>query len=68
MDKNRDIFSRKLRQLRRELGLTQSEMAEKVYLSRCCITNYERGYRYPDLQTLTYMAERLNVDVGYFFA
>lgn len=68
MDKNKDIFSQKLRQLRHEMGLTQKEMAKKVFLSRCCITNYERGFRYPDIQTLRFIAERLGVDIGYFFA
>lgn len=40
-------FSEKLKELRTSKGLTQEELASKVYISRSVIAKYERGFAIP---------------------
>ncbi len=41
-----------IRHLRKELGLTQKELAGEVGLTQAQISDYERGLRVPSLHTL----------------
>lgn len=43
-------------QLRTTQNLTQEELASKVYVTRQTVSNWERGYSYPDLQSLMTMS------------
>ena len=56
----------KLKELRKRRGMTQSELAGGV-LTRNMLSQIERGAALPSYTTLSYLAERLNVDPGYFF-
>lgn len=67
MYNNWEFFPKRLKELRQKLNLTQEAMGYHVFLSRSCIANYERGFRYPDLQTLNLIARAYNVEIGYFF-
>lgn len=58
-------FPERLRKLRKEKGLLQRELAEKLNLSRVAITHYEQGKRFPELDTLHKMADFFNVSVDY---
>lgn len=55
-------FSKMLKKLRNNYGLTQSQLAEKLDLSRNQIKNYELGYE-PDLDALDRIATFFNVSV-----
>ncbi len=46
------LFGRQLRATRREAGLTQQEVAERVGLTRTSITNIERGMQHISLRQL----------------
>ena len=41
-----------LKNLRKEKGLTQKDLAEKVGINWQVLSSYEQGYRRPDLVTL----------------
>ena len=45
-------FHEYLTKFRKQKGLTQAEMAEKLGVSRSTYTNYENGNRTPDFEVL----------------
>ena len=46
-----------IRSLRTAKGMSQEELAEKVYVSRQTISNWENDKSYPDVQSLAIVAE-----------
>ena len=50
-------------QLRKEKGLMQKELAEKLYVSDKAVSNWERGRSIPDVAILVPLAEILGVTV-----
>ena len=46
-------FSEKLKMLRTQANLTQNELADKLYISRQAVSNYEQGRGYPSINTLS---------------
>ncbi|WP_206832760.1 helix-turn-helix domain-containing protein [Alicyclobacillus fructus] len=59
-------FPEILRRLREERNLTQADLAGNG-ISRALISLYESGRRTPTYETLSYLAERLQVTVDIFF-
>ena len=53
-----------LEKLRREAGLSQSGLAERIGLSQQAISDYETGNRTPSLMAADKLASGLEVDVG----
>ena len=56
----------KIKKLRIENGLTQEEMAEKLYLSRQAVTAWEGNRTKPDIESLTILSKLFNVPLKYF--
>ena len=54
------IFSEKLQLLRKNKGLTQEEMAEKLDVSRQAVAKWESGQVYPDISNLIQISNLLN--------
>ena len=52
-----------LKQLRKEKGLTQEEIAEKFYTSSRTVSRWETGKTMPDLNTLIELADFYDVDI-----
>lgn len=50
-------------QLRKEAGMTQKELAEKLYVSDKAVSKWERGLSLPDIALLQPMGELLGVSV-----
>ena len=50
--------------IRKERGLSQLQLAEKLSISKQAISNYERGIREPDYVTLEAIADVLNVPMA----
>ena len=48
---------------RNELSLSQEELAEKVYVSRQTISNWENDKSYPDVNSLVLLSEVFNVSI-----
>ena len=57
-------LERRLAELRREKNLSQEELAEKLYVSRQTISNWERDKTYPDINSLLLMANYFDVSLG----
>lgn len=55
----------KLRELRKNAGLTQQQLAEKLFVNRNTYQNYEAGTTQPDFATLRKIAEFFNVTIDY---
>lgn len=58
----RDI-GKNIRELRMEKHMTQDELAEKLFVTRQTVSNYEVGKSRPDVETLVKIGEILNVDI-----
>lgn len=56
------IFKKRLKDKRKQLGLTQQQLGEKIYLSKGEICAYEKGKRIPPLDVLIRIANFLEVD------
>lgn len=59
----RDI-GKNIRDLRERSGLTQEAMAEKLFVTRQTVSNYETGKTRPDLDMLIRIAETLGCDAN----
>jgi transcriptional regulator with XRE-family HTH domain len=59
-------FGRRLAELRKAAGMSQSELAEKSGVSAAGIRNLEQGRREPALGTAIALARGLGVGVGEF--
>ena len=60
---NSTDFGKKVATLRKEKGLTQSELAEKLNISNKAISRWETGEGYPEITILTSLAKELGVTV-----
>ena len=56
-------FNEKLQELRKQNGLTQEELAEKLYVSRTAISKWESGRGYPNIESLKAIAKFFGVTV-----
>lgn len=54
--------------LRKQQGLTQAELAEKLNYSDKAISKWERGESVPDVLTLMVLAEQFDTDVNAFLS
>ena len=57
----------KIKNLREKAGMSQTELAEKLGLSKSVISAYEKGVRNPSFKVLPLLAETFNVSQLYFF-
>lgn len=57
----RKDFGARIRIMRKSLGLTQAELAQKIGTSKQVITNYELGIREPPFRNLIGLSRVLNV-------
>ena len=56
-------FNEKLQNLRKQKGLTQEELAEKLYVSRTAISKWESGRGYPNIESLKAISKFFSVTV-----
>ena len=59
------MFAKRLRELRKEFGLTQRELGEKVGVSQRVLGYYETENWFPDEHILNKLADVFNVSVDY---
>lgn len=57
----------KIKDLRENAGMTQTELADKLGLSKSVISAYEKGIRNPSFKILPLLAQTFNVTELYFF-
>lgn len=58
-------LAEKLKEARRQSGLSQEQLAEKLSVSRSAIAKWESGKGMPDVENLKAIAKLLNVSVDY---
>ena len=56
-------FNEKLQNIRRQKGLTQEELANRLYVSRTAISKWESGRGYPNIDSLKRIATLFSVTV-----
>lgn len=54
-------FGRFVGQKRKEQGLTQKELAEKLFITESAVSKWERGVSYPDITLVPMLCEALQV-------
>ena len=59
-----NLFSQALKSLRVERGITQTELAERMYVTRSTINRWENGSRLPDNMMIVKLSEALDVDIN----
>lgn len=52
-----------IKKYRNDLGLSQDELAQKVYVSRQTISNWENDKSYPDIESLSLLSEIFGVSI-----
>lgn len=58
-------FSERLKQARRQKGLTQNELGEMIQQKKTTISNYETGYSTPSNKIIVDLADALGVTTDY---
>ena len=58
------FFSNTLKKLRMEKGLSQQELADKMYVTRSTVARWEVGRRLPDVAMISRLSGVLGVDVN----
>ena len=58
-------FSEKLQILRKNKGLTQEALADKLNVSRQAVAKWENGQAYPDISNLIQISDLMSVTVDY---
>ena len=61
------VFSERLREVRREKGLCQSELAEKLNVKQATVGSWEKGKTEPSFDLVYRIMEVLGVDANYLF-
>lgn len=61
----KDVFSKRLKEIRERSGLSQTKLAEELGISRGTVSFYENGDRTPDIETLDKIVKYFNVSVEY---
>ena len=59
------IIGNRIKQLRKEHGLTQQELADKLNLAKSSISSYESGVRIPSYEVLINMATYFNCSIDF---
>ena len=62
------FFAETLKKIRIESGLSQQELAEKIFVSRPTITRWENGNRLPDSIMMLRLAKILKTDLNTLFS
>ena len=60
--KQQEQFGQLLRDLRREKGLSQQQLADLLFVTRKTVGNWELGNRMPDISMLSRLAECMDVE------
>ncbi len=62
-DSPKNTIAKNLKAIRTEQKLTQSRMAQKLFVTQQTVSNWEQGKAMPDLPMLMEISRKLNVDI-----
>lgn len=60
-------FGERLKKLREEKNLSQTELSERFGLTQNAISGYERGVREPSMEKMTQIADFFEVSIDYLY-
>ncbi len=60
-------FGKYITEKRKAIGLTQEELANKLYVIPTTVSKWERGITYPDITMITNLCKELNISEHEFF-
>lgn len=63
MDATEMELARQIKKHRQALGISQEALAEKIYVSRQTISNWETGRTYPDVQSLLLLGVAFDISI-----
>ena len=58
-------FADVIAQLRKEKGMTQQELADKLHITDKAVSKWERNLSYPDITSISKLADILGVETSY---
>lgn len=64
--RNLDFNGTRLTEIREARGMTQTDLSEKLQVSRQAVSQYEKGHRSPSGDVMFRMARKLNVPLHFF--
>ena len=56
-------FNERIKNRRKELGVTQEDLAKQLYVSRQTLSSWENGRTLPDIDSLVLLSEALEVNI-----
>lgn len=63
----KNCIGKQMKELRKDMGLTQQQVADKLNISRVNYTRYETDVVCPDFDTLVDIADFFNVSLDFLF-
>lgn len=60
------IIGGKIAKARKEINMSQAQLAQRLFISPQAVGKWERGESVPDIITINRLADILNVDLNYF--
>lgn len=64
---NKKLLGKRIKELRKEAGLTQEKLAELIDIETTSLSGIESGRHFPSLPTLERIAENLNIEIKALF-
>lgn len=64
---NRKLLGKRIKEVRKRLGLTQEKLAELINIETTSLSSIESGRHFPSLVTLEKIAKNLNVELKVLF-
>ena len=58
-------FAERLKELRDEQNLSQSDLAKELQISSACISRWEQNLRVPNIDSIILLCNFFNVSAGY---
>lgn len=63
---NTKIIGNKITEARKQINISQAQLAERLFISSQAVSKWERGESMPDIITFNRLSEILGVDLNYF--
>lgn len=67
MDNNKKLLGKRIKELRKNAGLTQEQLAEMIDIETTSLSGIESGRHFPSLPTLEKIAFSLNTELKSLF-
>lgn len=61
----KDLVAERIREIRQDYGLTQSQFGEKLSISQDTVSLWEKGKAYPNTEYVIAMCKKFNVSADY---